>query len=435
MPRIVRETNITTRTARSKLAVAKKPYYRALDEGLHLGYRQSHSGGAWVVRFYDNGSYKIKNLSGRPDDVLDADGETVLNWTQAQAEARKFFQQQKRIAAGLEATPIQAKPYTVSDAIADYLVHLGRNGKTLKDTTYRTNGQIIPQLGMTEVAKLNPAKIRTWLDDLAAAPARLRLNAAEKKAGETKFKALDTTDPEAVRRRRSTANRVLTILKAALNHAWGEGKVTSDDGWRKVKPFREADSARIRYLNTDEAKRLLNTCESDFRGLVHAALTTGARFGELAALEVSDFNPDSGTVHIRKSKSGKARHIVLNDEGQRLFDSLCAGRPNFARIFIKADGTVWGKSHQQRPFKEACTRAKLTITFHELRHTWASLSIMAGMPLMVVAGNLGHSDTRMVEKHYGHLAQSFRADAIRASAPSFGLKSTNSVVPINRELA
>jgi hypothetical protein len=43
-------------------------------------------------------------------------------------------------------------------------------------------------------------------------------------------------------------------------------------------------------------------------------------------------------------------------------------------------------------------------SFHALRHTWASLAVMGGVPLLVVAKNLGHVDTRMVEKHYGHLA-------------------------------
>ena len=43
---------------------------------------------------------------------------------------------------------------------------------------------------------------------------------------------------------------------------------------------------------------------------------------------------------------------------------------------------------------------------------------MAGVPLLVVAKNLGHADTRMVEKHYGHPAPSYIADAIRA--PRFG---------------
>ena len=44
------------------------------------------------------------------------------------------------------------------------------------------------------------------------------------------------------------------------------------------------------------------------------------------------------------------------------------------------------------------------------------------MPLLVVAKNLGHRDTRMVETHYGHLAPSYVADAIRAGAPRFGFK-------------
>ena len=50
---------------------------------------------------------------------------------------------------------------------------------------------------------------------------------------------------------------------------------------------------------------------------------------------------------------------------------------------------------------------------------------MNGVPLLVVAKNLGHADTRMVEKHYGHLAPSYVADAIRVGAPRFGVKASN----------
>ena len=50
---------------------------------------------------------------------------------------------------------------------------------------------------------------------------------------------------------------------------------------------------------------------------------------------------------------------------------------------------------------------------------------MAGMSLMVVAKNLGHSDTRMVEKFYGHLAPSYVADEIRGKAPRFGIAKSN----------
>jgi integrase len=63
--------------------------------------------------------------------------------------------------------------------------------------------------------------------------------------------------------------------------------------------------------------------------------------------------------------------------------------------------------------------------FHALRHTYASLAIMNGAPLHVVARNLGHADTRMVERHYGHLAPSYVADEIRKAAPRFGIDRGN----------
>lgn len=149
-------------------------------------------------------------------------------------------------------------------------------------------------------------------------------------------------------------------------------------------------------------------------------------------MTVADFNGDSGTVHVRTSKAGKARHIVLNHEGCKLFERLSAGRAADHRIFVKSNGTVWGKSHQHRPLKVACARANIlpALDFHSLRHSWASLSIMAGAPLLVVAQNLGHADTRMVERHYGHLAQSYVADTIRRTAPTFGMSGASTVVPI-----
>ena len=75
----------------------------------------------------------------------------------------------------------------------------------------------------------------------------------------------------------------------------------------------------------------------------------------------------------------------------------------------------------------ACARAKIVprVGFHQLRHTWASLTVMNGTPLPVVARNLGYADTRMVEKHYGHLAPSYVADTIRKNAPRFGKVDSN----------
>jgi integrase len=221
-----------------------------------------------------------------------------------------------------------------------------------------------------------------------------------------------------------TANRTLTYLRAALNMAWREGHVPSNTAWARVKPFEGVTVARVRYLTVAEAQRLINACDPDFRQLVTAALQTGCRYGELAALRVHDYNADSGTIAIQQSKSGKPRHVVLTDEGVAFFRQLCAGRPGSEVMLAKATGAPWGRADQGAPMAKACERAKITpkVGFHQLRHSWASLSVMGGVPLMVVAKNLGHRDTRMVELHYGHMAPSYIADAIRAGAPKFGLK-------------
>lgn len=241
----------------------------------------------------------------------------------------------------------------------------------------------------------------------------------------------DTSDdPEASRRRRASANRILTILKAALNHAWRDGKAPSDEAWRRVSPFREVDAARVRYLDRDECRRLINASPEPLRRIMRAALLSGARYSELARMSVVDYHSDSGTLLVRTSKAGKLRHIELTAEGLEFFEQITAGRLGTEPLFHR-DGARWGKSHQQRPLSEACRAGKISpaASFHILRHTYASLMVMDGVPLMVVARNLGHADTRMVEKHYGHLATSYIRQAIRSAKP-LGIGEPHNIVPL-----
>jgi integrase len=295
------------------------------------------------------------------------------------------------------------------------------------DLISRTNAHILPPLGDRLVAELTSEHLRKWLVTLAAMPAMTRSKPGTKQS----YRAEPQTE-EDVRRRRASANRVLAMLRAGLNHAFDEKLVATNEAWgRLLKPFRDVGVARIRYLTVVEAARLINAADPEFRPLVIAALQTGCRYGELTRLEVSDFNADAGTIAIRKSKTGKARHVVLTDEGMTFFRSVTAGRAGAELMFRHADGCPYAKSNQARPMREACARAGIVqVGIHQLRHTWASLAVMNGTPLLVVAKNLGHADTRMVEKHYGHLAPSFIADAIRAGAPRFGTGANMKVVPI-----
>ena len=168
--------------------------------------------------------------------------------------------------------------------------------------------------------------------------------------------------------------------------------------------------------------------------LVQAALLTGCRYGELTALRVTDFNPDAGTLAIRASKSGKPRHVVLTSEGQRFFAAATAGKPGDALILSRSNGEPWGRSHQRRPLKEACAVAKISpaVSFHIPHHTHGSTLAMKGVPLPVIAKQLGHADTRMTEKHYAHLAPSYVADTIRASFPDLGIVRKGNVIAQSR---
>lgn len=201
-----------------------------------------------------------------------------------------------------------------------------------------------------------------------------------------------------------------------------EGLVASDEAWRRVKPFKNADGVRLRFLSEEEAARLVAACEPDFAALVRGALMTGARYSELARMTVADVNLSAATVYVRESKSNKPRHISLSSAGVAHFRKLIEDETSRDRIFMRSDGREWRASDQVRPMNDAVETAKIDppITFHGLRDTHASALAMAGVSMKVIAEQLGHADTRTTEKHYAHLAPSARATAVANHLPNLG---------------
>jgi integrase len=295
-------------------------------------------------------------------------------------------------------------------------------------------------LGTVEVAQLTTHQIRSWHQAIADAAPLVRkgkTTAPARVAAKLKNRPAPK-DAQGKRQRRATANRVLTVLKAALNQAFRNGKVPSDDAWRRVKPFRGVDAPLVRYLTDDEARRLVNASAPDMRSMVRAALLTGCRYSELTRLCAADFNPDAGTLLIRESKAGKPRHVILTTEGQTFFRSACAGKAAPALLFTRSNGSPWGKSDHRRPLLAACKQAKISpaIGFHVLRHTHGSTLAMRGTPLPVIAKQLGHADSRMTEKHYAHLSPNYVAETIRATFPTLGIVEPTNItalpVPVSK---
>src|SRR3954468_24845090 len=105
MSSTVRETPLATRSARLRLPARTKPYWRVIEQGLHVGYRRRGTGGTWIARRRNEvGIYREASL-GLYDDLQDADGDTVLNFSHAQRNARTWCTHEQRLASGLGATP------------------------------------------------------------------------------------------------------------------------------------------------------------------------------------------------------------------------------------------------------------------------------------------------------------------------------------------
>jgi integrase len=412
MPRALKDSRLNTREARARLKARPKPYWFLLGNGLHLGYRRLKGRpGTWTVRRYlGDQTYTMESLDAVADDNWTANGHDVLDFKQAQK-------------AALERRPKLPGAWTVRDAIESYITHLRDSGKaTATDARYRADAHILPQLGDVPLADLTAKQLRDWLGALARSPSR-RSNGEH------------NDDDESRRRRQVSANRVMIIFKAALSLAFRDGHVASDQAWRAVRPFKGVNVARVRWLTLAEAQRLVNACPPDFRRLVQGGLATGARYGELGRLRAHDFDRDAGTLAVRRSKTGKPRHIPLTAEGKALFTHWTAGRTGDALVFTHADGSPWGKGHQREPIIDACARANIlpAVGFHALRHTFASLAVMGGAPLIAVAAALGHRDTRMCELHYAHLSKDYLGEVIRSAAPRFGFEIDTTVVPMGRK--
>ncbi len=390
MPRKVKSAKTDTRSARSNLAQRREPYWTRVARGYALGYRKGSSGGTWIARRQMPDGGKQYSALGQADDALDADGSRVLSFDQAQDRAREWFRRAARHEAGVEDN------LTVSEAIEDYLgfLRLERAASTAYDAAKRAHKHILGPLGKQRVSDLTTKQIRRWRDSMVPSD----------------------QDAETRRRAQDSANRVLTILRAALNRAWSDGQVTDDSAWRRVQPFSGVGEARKVFLTEAEGQLLVNACHDQaLRDLVAAGLLTGARLGEMTAAQVGDVDLDDGVWTVNSGKTGK-RDVFLSPSALALFEQLCAGRAKTQHIFLRSDGAQWEKGQHHYFFSEAVSRAKLdpATTFYALRHSYISHVLKSGVPTQLLAENTGTS-IRMIEIHYGKFIKDDRRRMLAAA--------------------
>jgi integrase len=201
--------------------------------------------------------------------------------------------------------------------------------------------------------------------------------------------------------------------------AWRDGKIESDASWRRLSPYRKVKRPRTRIVTADEIGRLLDAAKPDLRKLILGGLYTGCRAGELRELRASNFNYKAGLLFVHGTKTGRSRNIVLSYEAISFFERITHGLGEQHPIFHQHHLKCWSKSGYAFAIRKASSDAAIVppIVFQNLRHTYASNLIMAGVSPFVIADQLGHADCTQIIKTYGHVSAEFAVDQIRRRSP------------------
>lgn len=377
------------------------------DAGQGARLPQGIEGGVWIAKCRTGDGKREQLILGPADDAFDGETSAVLSFAAAQTMAREWFEALDRDAG-------RRRPrYTVEDALDDYLANF--SGKSFDKTRYVIDRLVRPEFKGVQVSDLTTERLREFIEKLASRRSVYRAN----KKGVRKERPVRD---DAARIQRANANRAFTPLRAALNRAFGLGKVADDSAWRRAKFYAKVSAPRIRYFTAPEIHRLIEHAPEWFRPLIQAALLTGARWSEIHKVRVRDVDLLSGVLTFPDTKSGRPRFVHLSDEGLQLFQGLCTGKRTSELVFANQHGRELGPSHQIRPMRETCEAAGVEPAgFHILRHTYRSRLAMAGVPMAVIAEALGHADERITRKHYARLCPSYVRDMVRAGLGVYGI--------------
>ncbi len=207
----------------------------------------------------------------------------------------------------------------------------------------------------------------------------------------------------------NTINTELRILRAVLRKAKEWGLYSGD--LPKVSLFK-VDDSRERYLTPEEVRRLIDACPEHFKPVVKFALLTGFRAGEIFSLRWENVDLARGYIVIEPSytKNKERARVPISGEVVRLLREVRARQRakgiESDYVFTNRSGKPYSYQNKSylKVFKSACERAGIKgLRFHDLRHSYASYLVMAGVDLYTVQVLLRHKDFRMTRR-YAHLS-------------------------------
>jgi integrase len=375
VPRTVADQPIDKKTRRKKLTPRGKPYFRRVTDAIAVGYRRPKElPGRWIVRERKgDGAYKERALPGVADDLLLANGRDIISFDQAVQKAT----------AGLKAVVEDQKVVDAINEWRDWKIVSTDN--PTRQTNLRSEARRLAEpFGNSTLKKISARQIEDWH--------RSFLDGYD--------------DPEKRRKRRATANRSLSHLKAALTRACNMRGIHIDPRpWVQVKPFAKEESfgKRVIVLTEAQERTLVEEAEDEAtKNLIRAAFLTGCRYGELITATVSDLDPAERRLRVR-GKTGE-RVIVLSPDGADFFAKLVDGVNDRDRLMLLRDGgTPWLDHAQIKPVNKAVKAAELdpSTTLYAARHSYITRALSRSVPLTAIAKQCGTS-AEMIERTYAN---------------------------------
>jgi integrase len=270
------------------------------------------------------------------------------------------------------------------------------------------------RLGGITLEGLSDDQVHASLEALSTEPTRYF--AGKDAAGQPIYKAKKKPMAPA------TVNRYAASLAAVIT--WAIKKRIAPKGY--VHPCRTVErkpenNERVRFLSPDERERLLDACRRarwpKLYLLVLMALTTGARKGELLALQWEDVDLDRAEAHCGRSKNGDPKVLPLVPAVVQLLQAF-RGAPSALVFGSPRDGGQPFAFEGQ--WAEALKKAHIRrFRFHDLRHSCASMLAASGATLLEIADVLGHRQLAMT-KRYSHLTTQHKATLVNRVLGTIG---------------
>lgn len=278
-----------------------------------------------------------------------------------------------RLAAGLAVDDVEGDPYTVSQACKDYLA-------------------ACEALRSYPTCRLHADRLTEYFGDLPVDDlSQVTIAAFRKKRLEDEVS-------------QATVNRALSFLRAALNHAKGESRITGENYFARLskadrrKVFvEEARTAGLRRVSDDQIESVIRRLPEPFQAPARLLLATAMRKGEVLGLRWAEIRENA--LYVTRTKSGKPRWVPLTAQALSLLPARPEGAPDDDLVFLGRDGGSI-RNNFDRAWRQAREDAELPwLRVHDLRHEAASRYLEAGGTLRELQELGGWSDLKMVERY------------------------------------